>query len=50
MKRWGACPGGGHSLTPGAPAGEQAMTTYNLAFIYMKKKEEEVEGLGWWER
>lgn len=47
VKRQGVCPGGGHSLTPGAPARELAMTTYDLAFTLTKKKEEEVEGLGW---
>lgn len=50
MKKPGVCPGGGQSLTPGAPAGKLAMTTYDLAFIHIKKKEEEVEGLGWWEK
>lgn len=45
-KRQGVCPGGGHSLTPGAPARELAMTTYELAFTLTKKKEEDVESWG----
>lgn len=39
------CPGGGHSLTPGAPTGELGMVIGDLAVIHMAKKEEEVEEL-----